>query len=85
MNNLSREVKLALIVACIAMPPAGFAGTPGAECLEIIVDVQRLDCFDQTIRDAVALDAGAVESRAAMPAMTTTPLPLQPQSRTPAG
>ena len=80
MNHLSGEVKLALIVACIAMPPAGFAGTPGAECLEIIVDQQRLDCFDQTIRNAVARDAGAAESRAAMPAMTTTPLPLAPQS-----
>ena len=80
MNNLSRVVKLALIVAFVAMSPAGFAETPGAECLEIIVDEQRLDCFDQTIRDAVARDAASVQSQTATPAMTTSPLPLAPQS-----
>ncbi len=57
-NKLTGGLRTALTVATLAISQAGFASTPGAQCLEIVVDEQRLDCFGQTIRDAIAREAG---------------------------
>jgi phospholipase A1/A2 len=80
MSKVSHETRLALIVAAVTAAPAVLAETPGAECLDFIVDEQRLDCFDQAIRKAVNRTAAASETVAASPAMATVPLPQQRQS-----
>jgi phospholipase A1 len=66
-NNLAGRVKVALTAATLAIPQAAFAATPGAECLEIVIDEQRLDCFDQAVRNAVAREAGAAGAGPATP------------------
>jgi phospholipase A1 len=54
MNMLLRNSSLQLSIAvCAMIAPAAFASTPGAECLEIIIDEERLACFDRAIRRAV--------------------------------
>lgn len=75
MSKVSHETRLALIVAAVAAAPAGLAETPGAECLDFIVDEQRLDCFDQAIRKAVNRTAAASEAGALAPAAATTIMP----------
>jgi phospholipase A1 len=75
MSKVSHETRLALIVAAVAAAPAGLAETPGAECLDFIVDEQRLDCFDQAIRKAVNRTAAASEAGALPPAAATTIMP----------
>ncbi len=75
MSSSSRESKLALIVAAAAFSPAGFAETPGAECLEIVIDEQRLDCFDRAIRAAVAGAKAPVAGAVAPPAATAVAMP----------
>jgi len=79
-NRLSVEVKRALAIAAIAIPHAVSASTPGAECLEIVVDQQRLDCFDQAIRDAIAREVGVAGPESAKPALAALPEPPPPQS-----
>ena len=80
MSSILRATTLALIAAPAAIPTTGLAATPGAECLEVIVAEQRLDCFEQAIRAALARDTAADEQGAAAPALATTPLPQQPQT-----
>ena len=62
-----------------ASAPVALAETPGAECLDFIVDEQRLDCFDQAIRKAVHRAAAASEAGTAQP-VTATAIAPQPQS-----
>lgn len=80
MSRVSRATKLSLIVASAAIPITGAAQTPGAECLEVIVDEQRLDCFDRAIRDAAAREAAPAGRAGSPPTLITTPLPQQPLS-----
>ncbi len=75
MRKFPRGSKLAAFFASIAFPPAGLAGTPGAECLDLIVDEQRLDCFDQAIRKAVNRTGAARQTAAAPPVAATMIMP----------
>ncbi len=69
-----------LIVACAAIQPAALASTPGAECLGIVIDELRLDCFDHAIRRAVEPDAGQAATAAAPPVAVAAALPPPPVS-----
>ncbi len=79
-NSQTSSLCLALAAAWIAIPLAAIASTPGAECLEIVVDEQRLDCFDQAIRDAVARETGAAAADPANPAVAAAAQRPVPQS-----
>ena len=48
-----------LAVASVIVSRAAGAATPGAECLEVVIDEQRLQCFERAIGRAVA--AGKAE------------------------
>jgi phospholipase A1 len=77
--SLAARLSLRLLtVASAAISPAAFAETPGAECLEMIIDEQRLACFDSAIGRAVTSDAGPSTVTTAPPAGVVAALPPKP-------
>jgi phospholipase A1 len=65
-----------LTVASVVVSTVAVAATPGAECLEVVIDEQRLQCFERTIGRAVAAAKagqaeGTPETPPAVPALAS--------------
>jgi phospholipase A1 len=80
LERVARQTLKLSIAACAVVSPAALASTPGAECLEIIIDEERLACFDRAIRRAVLPAPAQAVDTATPPAAAAAALPPRPVS-----